>query len=178
MAMVKNDLRYTIQFASDNKETFMSILKERTEAKNKRELASAIEEKEVAEKRIVALDKIIQSLYEDKVSGKLSEERYIKLSDNYEAEQKGLTEKVKTLKAEIEKAQTKYDNIQKFIAIVKRYSDFEELTPEILRAFVDKIIIYEKQKVDGHIRHTIEIVYNFVEAIELPDFDSWDKFDY
>lgn len=178
MAMVKNDLRYTIKFASDNKETFMSILKERTEAKNKRELASAIEEKEVAEKRIVALDKIIQSLYEDKVSGKLSEERYIKMSDNYEAEQKGLTEKVKTLKAEIEKAQTKYDNIQKFMAIVKRYSDFEELTPEILRAFVDKIIIYEKQKVDGHIRHTIEIVYNFVEAIELPDFDSWDKFDY
>ena len=178
MAMVKNDLRYTIQFANDNKEAFMSILKERTEAKNKREFASAIEEKEVAEKRIVALDKIIQSLYEDKVSSKLSEERYIKLSDNYEAEQKGLTEKVKTLKAEIEKAQTKYDNIQKFMAIVKRYSDFEELTPEILRAFVDKIIIYEKQKVDGHIRHTIEIVYNFVEAIELPDFDSWDKFDY
>lgn len=178
MAMVKNDLRYTIQFASDNKETFMSILKERTEARNKRELAYAIEEKEVAEKRIVALDKIIQSLYEDKVSGKLSEERYIKMSDNYEAEQKELTEKVKTLKAEIEKAQTKYDNIQKFMAIVKRYSDFEELTPEILRAFVDKIIIYEKQKVGGHIRHTIEIVYNFVEAIELPDFDSWDKFDY
>ena len=178
MAMVKNDLRYTIQFANDNKEAFMSILKERTEAKNKRELASAIEEKEVAEKRIVALDKIIQSLYEDKVSGKLSEERYIKMSDNYEAEQKELTEKVKILKAEIEKAQTKYDNIQKFMAIVKRYSDFEELTPEILRAFVDKIIIYEKQKVDGHIRHTIEIVYNFVEAIELPNFDSWDKFDY
>lgn len=178
MAMVKNDLRYTIQFANDNKEAFMSILKERTEVKNKRELASAIEEKEVAEKRIVALDKIIQSLYEDKVSGKLSEERYIKMSDNYEAEQNELTEKVKILKAEIEKAQTKYDNIQKFMAIVKRYSDFEELTPEILRAFVDKIIIYEKQKVDGHIRHTIEIVYNFVEAIELPDFDSWDKFDY
>lgn len=178
MAMVKNDLRYTIQFANDNKEAFMSILKERTEAKNKRELASAIEEKEVAEKRIVALDKIIQSLYEDKVSGKLSEERYIKMSDNYETEQKELTEKVKILKAEIEKAQTKYDNIQKFMAIVKRYSNFEELTPEILRAFVDKIIIYEKQKIDGHIRHTIEIVYNFVEAIELPDFDSWDKFDY
>ena len=148
MAMVKNDLRYTIQFANDNKETFMNILKERTEAKNKRELASAIEEKEEAEKRIVALDKIIQSLYEDKVSGKLSEECYIeecyiKMSDNYEAEQKELTEKVKILKAEIEKAQTKYDNIQKFMAIVKRYSDFEELTPEILRAFVDKIIIYE-----------------------------------
>lgn len=176
MAMVKNDLQYTIQFANDNKETFMSILKERTEAKNKRELASAIREKEEAEKRIDQLDKIVQSLYEDKVSGKLSEERYIKMSDNNEAEQKELTEKVKTLKAEIEKAQTKYDNIQKFMAIVKKYSDFEELTPEILRAFVDKIIIHEKTKIDGHYVHTIEIIYNFVEAIELPDFDGLDKY--
>ena len=56
------------------------------------------------------------------------------------------------------------------MAIVKRYSDFEELTPEILRAFVDKIIIYEKQKVDGHYTHTIEIIYNLVGAIDLPDF--------
>ena len=64
------------------------------------------------------------------------------------------------------------------MAIVRRYSDFEELTPEILRAFADKIIIYEKQKENRRIRHTIEIVNNFVEAIELPDFDSWDKFDY
>ena len=94
------------------------------------------------------------------------------MSDNYETEQKELTEKVKALKAEIEKAQTKYDNIQKFMAVVKRYSDFEELTPEILRAFVDKVIIHEKVKVDGHYVHTIEIIYNFVEAIDLPDFDA------
>ena len=57
-------------------------------------------------------------------------------------------------------------------------SKIREIEVEILRAFVDKIIIYEKQKVDGHIRHTIEIVYNFVEAIELPDFDSWDNYNY
>ena len=77
------------------------------------------------------------------------------------------------LKAEIEKAQTNYDNIQKFMAIVKIYSDFEELTPEILRAFVDKVIIHEKVKVDGRYVYTIEIIYNFVEAIDLPDFDRF-----
>ena len=170
MAMVKNDLRYTIQFASDNKETFMSILKERTEAKNKRELASAITEREESEKRIDQLDKIIQSLYEDKVAGKLSEERYMKMSDNYEAEQKALNEKLSRIKAEIEKAKTTYDNIQRFMAIVKKYSDFDELTPEILRAYIDKVYIYEKQKVDGHYTHTVEIIYNLVGAIDLPDF--------
>ena len=51
------------------------------------------------------------------------------------------------------------------------YSNFEKLTPEILRAFIDKVLIYEKQKVDGHIRHTIVIIYNFVGAVEIPDFD-------
>ncbi len=170
MALIKNDIQYTIKFATENKETFMSILKERAKAKSKRELESYLDGKEQAEKRIKALDKIIQSLYEDKVAGKLSEERYMKMSDSYEAEQKELTEKVKTLKAEIEKAKTQYDNINRFMAIVKRYSDFDEITPEILRAFVDKVIIHEKVKVDGRYVHTIEIIYNFVEAIDLPDF--------
>ena len=85
---------------------------------------------------------------------------------------KALTERLNYLKAEIEKAKTQYDNINRFMAIVKRYSDFDEITPEILRAFVDKIIIHEKVKVDGHYVHTIEIIYNFVEDIDLPDFDA------
>ena len=172
MALIKNDIQYTIRFATENKETFMSILKERAKAKSKRELESFIDGKEQAEKRIKALDKIIQNLYEDKVAGKISEERYIKMSDNYEAEQKALTERLKYLKAEIEKAKTQYDNINRFMAIIKKYSDFDEITPEILRAFVDKVIIHEKVKVDGHYVHTIEIIYNFVEAIDLPDFDA------
>lgn len=172
MALIKNDIQYTIKFATENKEEFMSILKERAKAKSKRELVSYIDGKEQAEKRIKALDKIIQNLYEDKVAGKISEERYIKMSDNYEAEQKALTERLNYLKAEIEKAQTQYDNINRFMAIVKRYSDFDEITPEILRAFVDKVIIHEKVKVNGHYVHTIEIIYNFVEAIDLPDFDA------
>ena len=61
-------------------------------------------------------------------------------------------------------------------AIVKKYSDFEELTPELLRAFVDKIIIHEKTKINGHYAHTIKIIYNFVETIELLSFDSLDKY--
>ena len=172
MALIKNDIQYTIKFATENKEEFISILKERAKAKSKRELASYLEGKEQAEKRITALDKIIQNLYEDKVEGKISEERYMKMSDNYETEQKALTERLNYLKVEIEKAKTQYDNINRFMAIVKKYSDFDEITPEILRAFVDKVIVHEKVKVNGRYVHTIEIIYNFVEAIDLPDFDA------
>lgn len=173
LALIQNDLQYTVKFANKYKDEFVNILKRSTDARSKRELTTAITEKEEAEKRIVELDKIIQSLYEDKVAGKISEERYIKMSDNYEVEQKTLTERLNFLKAEIEKAKTQYDNIQRFLAIVKKYSDFNELTPEILRAFVDKVIIHEKVKVDGRYVHTIEIIYNFVEAIDLPDFDRF-----
>ncbi|MBQ0099519.1 MAG: recombinase family protein [Firmicutes bacterium] len=171
--LIKNDLQYTIKFANENKEVFLNILKERTEVKNKRELASYIDDKEEAEKRIIALDKIIQNLYEDKVSGKISEERYMKMSGNYETEQKALTEKLNSLKSEIEKAKNKFDNINRFMAVVKKYSDFEEITPEILRSFVDKVIIHEKVKVGKHYTHTIEIIYNCVGAIDLPDFDTY-----
>ena len=173
LALIQNDLQYTVKFANKYKDEFVNILKRSTDARSKRELTTAITEKEEAEKRIVELDKIIQSLYEDKVAGKISEERYIKMSDNYEAEQKALTERLNYLKAEIEKAKTQYDNIQRFLAVVKKYSDFDELTPEILRAFVDKVIIHEKVKVDGRYVHTIEIIYNFVEAIDLPNFDRF-----
>ena len=55
--------------------------------------------------------------------------------------------------------------------LVDKYSDFDELTPEILRAFIDKVLIYERQKIDGYYKHTIEIIYNFVGAVEIPDFD-------
>ena len=95
------------------------------------------------------------------------------MSDNYEAEQKALNEKLSRVKAEIEKAKTTYDNIQRFMAIVKKYSDFDELTPEILRAFVHKVIIHENVKIDGYYVHTIEIIYNFVKAIALPNFDAF-----
>ena len=104
------------------------------------------------------------------VAGKLSEERYIKMSDNYEAEQKALNEKLSLIKAEIEKVKTQYDNINRFMAIVKKYSDFDELTPEILRAYIDKVYIHEKVKFDGRYTHTVEIIYNLVRAIDLPDF--------
>ncbi len=169
--MIKNDLQFTIRYASENKEQFLSILTSRNEAKSKRELKASLREIDESEARIKTLDKIIQSLYEDKVADKLSEDRYMRMSENYENEQRLLMEKVSILKTDIEKSKSKSDDISRFILLVDKYSDFGELTPEILRAFIDKVLIYEKQKVDGHYRHTIEIIYNFVGAVEIPDFD-------
>ena len=73
---------------------------------------------------------IIESLYEDKVDGKISEERYLKMSDTYKSEQRLLKERVKTLKSEIRKAKEQDDRILDFMMLIHKYSSFEELTPE------------------------------------------------
>ena len=79
------------------------------------------------------------------------------MSDTYETEQAGLKERVKTLKSEIAKAKEDDDKILDFMMLIYKYNSFEELTPEILRAFIEKVIVHEKTKVNGHYRQTVEI---------------------
>lgn len=163
-AIIQDDLKRTIHFAKNHNEEFLQTLRKDAEAKTKKELKENLREIETSEERIDKLDKIIESLYEDKVAGKISEERYLKMSDTYEAEQATLKERVKTLKAEIEKAKEQDDKILDFMLHIYKYSNFEELTPEILRSFIDKVIVHEKTKVNGHYRQTVEVIYNFVGA--------------
>ena len=175
--LLLDDLRRTIRFAQSQKEEFLRMLEENSEVKTKREMKENLRELSAAEERIKALDKIIQSLYEDKVAGILSVERYLKLSDTYETEQAELTEKAQTLKAEIEKDKKEKDHILDFLCLVEKYSSIEELTPEIIRSFVDKIIVHEKRKENGHYRQEVEIVYNFIGAVEIPDFLDNNEYD-
>ena len=175
--LLLDDLRRTLRFAQSQKEEFLQILEENSEVKTKQEIKENLRELSAAEERIKALDKIIQSLYEDKVAGKLSEERYLKLSDTYETEQAELTEKAQTLKAEIEKDKKEKDEILDFLCLVEKYSSIEELTSEIIRSFADRIIVHEKRKENGHYRQKIEIVYNFIGAVEIPNFFDDDEYD-
>ena len=175
--LLLDDLKRTLRFAQSQKEEFLRMLEENSEVKTKQEIKENLRKLSAAEERIKALDKIIQSLYEDKVAGILSEERYLKLSDTYETEQAELTEKAQTLKAEIEKDKKEKDEILDFLCLVEKYSSIEELTPEIIRSFVDRIIVHEKRKENGHYRQEIEIVYNFIGAVEFPDFLDDDEYD-
>ena len=172
--LLLEDLRRTVRFARSQKQTFLQLLQNNADEKEKQELKANTRELTAAEERIKALDKIIQSLYEDKVAGKLSEERYLKLSETYESEQAGLTEKVKALKATLEKRKEQQNRIRDFMKLVEQYSSIEELTPEIIRSFVDRIIVHEKRKENGHYRQEVEIVYNFIGAVEFPDFVNVD----
>lgn len=163
--IVLYDLRRVLGMAKDSETEFVAMLQEKNKSVAKRHLSEKTRECEEAERRITALDHIIQNLYEDKVNGTLSEERFIKMTDSYEKEQAALTERVKFLKDELSAAQKETADINKFMRFVKKYTDITELTPEIVRTFIDKIYVYKGEKAQGGHRQTIEIIYNCIGAI-------------
>lgn len=163
--IVLYDLQRVLGMAKGQETEFVSMLQEKNKKVTKSDLSEKAKECDEAEKRIAVLDRIIQNLYEDKVSGTLSEERFIKLSKNYESEQAELTDKVKFLKEELMAVQKETADINKFMRLIKRYTEITELNAEIVRTFIDKIYVHKGEKAQGGHRQTIEIIYNCVGAI-------------
>lgn len=123
-----------------------------------------------AEKRIGELNGIFKRLYEDSVSGRITDERFMELSTDYEQEQATLKARAAELQAELGQAQEAAVNVEKFMAVVRKYTSFEELTPTLLREFVEKIVVHECWKDEQGTRHQdIEIYYSFVGKVDLPD---------
>ena len=104
----------------------------------------------------------IQKLYEDNVSGKISDERFAKMTATYETEQNGLQQTAQRLKNEISAVREEGESVDRFMKLVNKYSDITELNAEIIRTFVEKIIVYEAEKNDGVKTQKVKIVYNCV----------------
>lgn len=138
---------------------------EKEAQKRKREIAQA-------EKRIAELDRIFKRIYEDDISGTISHERFLKLSTDYEAEQRELTEQVKTWREVVEIFEQDRSDFDSFAAIVRKYVGIRELTPTIVNEFVKKIIVHAPDKSSGHHRQKIELVWNFIGEVNLPGDDQ------
>ena len=116
------------------------------------------------------IGQIFKRLYEDSVTGRISDERFTELSADYEAEQKELKERAAAIRAELSKAQEATVNAEKFMNVVRKYTSFEELTPTLLREFVEKIVVHEcSYDENGTRRQDIDIYYSFVGKVDLPE---------
>ena len=173
-AGVHSNLRKVTSYASKHEARFRKLLIEQNEDGDRRRNAAKKKELEAAEKRIAELSAIFKRLYEDSVTGRISDERFTELSADYEAEQKELKERAARLREELSKAQEATANAEKFMNVVRRHTTIEELTPTLLREFVEKIVVHESVALDGKRRgklrrQEIEIYYSFVGKVELPD---------
>ena len=146
------DLFIKEQLAKSTQEEIKKI------SKNKKEL-------EKAKNRVIEIDNLFMHIYEDNVSGKISDDRFRNLSFNYDKEQQELKTKIEQLSKDIENTEKKDTDITQFISNVKKYTEIAELTPEILNELIEKIVIHQTQKINGKKVQEIDIYYRGVGII-------------
>ena len=130
-------------------------------SKNKKEL-------EKAKARIIEIDNLFMHIYEDNVSGKISDDRFRNLSFNYDKEQQELKIKIEQLSKDIENTENKDTDITQFISNVKKYTEIDHLTAEILNELIEKIVIHQQEKINGKKVQEIDIYYRGVGIISFP----------
>lgn len=168
--VILQDLRKTCEYVVFHEKEFIENYLKSTTAEQQKAQAKAKSELSKTTARIEEINGIIRKLYEDNVKGKMTDERFDFLAKSYETEQAELRKKTEELKKIIAATEQDNDNLKKFLKIVEHYLCIEELTPEILHSFIDKIYIDETEIFDGKKMQGVCIVYNFVGAIVLPQY--------
>lgn len=171
--IVKEDLQkvceYVFLHEKEFTDEYLSGSKRETvkfQAKTKAELKRLYERQE-------EIGKIIRKLYEDNVNGRITDERFDFLAKSYEDEGNELKTKIQEFKNALASSVQDEEKLSKFLKVVKSYTEIEELTPEILNSFIEKIYIGETEKYDGRKMQEVEIIYKFIGAINLPQYNSY-----
>lgn len=163
--IVLGELNKLVSFVKESEDEFVQAAMDNSVQKQSSELAKSKKKLKDAEKRIAELDRLFTRLYEDNVSGKISDERFAMMSAGYEDEQKKLRVTVAELTAYIDTAEQKSTDVTAFIKAVKKYEHISELTPEIMHELIEKIVIHAPDKSSGHRIQEIEIHYRFDVAV-------------
>ena len=166
--IVLADIRKVCAYVKEYEQAFVEDFRQCSRKESARQQAAARNELTKAESRLSEIEKIIVKLYEEKVCGRMSEDRFELLAKNYETEQSTLKQKIGLLKAGLAAAEECDDSISKFISLVRSYTEVNELTPEILNSFIDKIYIGKPERIDGQRVQEVKIVYKLVGAVNIP----------
>ena len=167
--LILHNLRQIVLFARVHEDRFVKMVMDMDMKEKSKELAKKRKLLSEIEKRIVELDTIFKRLYEDNITGKLTDERFHKLSLDYEEEQKNLNSQVAFIREEIMTAESKSADVSRFLSIVKQYTEIPELTPRILHEFVDKIVIHSATDPYSRTnrRQEVDIYYKGIGIVEM-----------
>ncbi|OUQ75461.1 DUF4368 domain-containing protein [Flavonifractor sp. An100] len=167
--VVLGEIRRLTKFASQFEDEFVKAVighSQQAEATDRK-----LKEKELKalQARDEELDGLFERIYEDNDSGKLSDDRFARMSRRYEEEQKELAEKIKALRAEIDKQSSQSMTTDMFISLVRKYTRARKLTPRMLNELIEKIEVFNAEKIDGVWEQWLRIHYNCVGVIEIPE---------
>lgn len=171
--IVLSNLKEVIKYVSDYEDEFIQTVMDADVRQRNREMSQKKKKLAEMQKRIKELDAIFQRIYEDNINGKLSDERFMKMSKGYEAEQHALQAETDQLQEELQQEEQKSVDVKRFITVVKKYTDLTELTPEIVREFIDRIIVHAPDKSSGRRLQEIEIIYNHIGVFDQSKVTLW-----
>lgn len=165
--IVLENLREVISFARDYEDEFVQRAIDNQMAARLKDLAQSKRILEQNTRRIAEIDAIIKRLYEDNIIGKLTDERFNKMTADYEREQDALEKSRQEMQTVIDNCEAQKVNIDSFLKLVHKYTVPDKLFPELLNAFVEKIMVHEADKSSGHRVQQIDIHYNFIGEIGM-----------
>ena len=171
--LLLDGIRNITAFARDHEDEFVQMVTDKTRAEVNKNLRDARKELEQAELRIKKLDGIIRKLYEDNIDGKVSDERFAKMTSSYEDEQRTLEFQINKLKSTITTESERTANADAFLKLVRKYTDLQELNAEIIREFVEKIYVYKAEKSPtGRRTQKVKIIWNCIGEFKPPKHKS------
>ena len=165
--VVLEDLRRVTAMARERPEEFAAYIGSRQSAEIQREIRRQEKELAAMRKRKAELDTIFKKLYEDSVLSRITTEQFQMLSSSYTEEQNQIAAGIPQKEADIQRLRETVSGTDGFLDKAKRYMDITELTPELLRLFIEKIVVHEKEvKWSKHAPQTVEIYYNGIGFID------------
>ena len=162
---IKRLTKYAVHYEDQFLEAVMGSSQKSAEAEHKRKQ----KELAAAQARDNELDVLFERIYEDNLAGKLSDERFAKMSQRYEAEQAELAEKMKLLHHEIDKLSSNSVSTDLFLSTVRKYTRAKKLTPRMLNELINRIEVHQAEKINGEWVQRLTIHYNCIGALFIPD---------
>lgn len=163
--IILEDIKRNATTVTENEDAFVEMVANISKSNLKKSISSAKKEKEKLNHREPELQAILRKLYEDNALGKISDEQYVTLSRDFNDEQKHNKERLKVLDDIISQETEKQDNTAKFLELVREYTDIKELTKPILNELIDKVVVYDAEKIEGNRVQRIDIYYRFLGLI-------------
>lgn len=167
-SIVLENIQRVVSYMKDYEDLFIQEQLAKSTQNEIKKISKNKKELEKAKSRIIEIDNLFMHIYEDNVSGKITDDRFRNLSFNYDKEQQELKIKIEQLSKDIENTEKKDTDITQFISNVKKYTEITDLTPEILNELIEKILIHQAEKIDGKKVQEIDIYYRGVGIISFP----------
>ena len=167
--VVLAEIRRLTRFACQYEDEFVKVVSELSKEAMQSQINAYQSEVRALMARDKELDRIFERLYEDNLSGKISDERFQRMSISYDNEQKEVRERLTRINNILDELSGKASSTEKFVEAVRKYTRVKKLTPRMVTELIEHIEVHHTEKIDGVKTQKLVIYYNCIGAIQIPD---------